>query len=64
MKDTLLTPKEVAEYLRIDLRTLYRLTKKGFIPALKIGRQWRYKEEVIESLGSGHLINESSRDSE
>lgn len=44
----LLTIKEVADYLRMGLLTVYKLVKTGKIPAFKIGKQWRVKKEDLE----------------
>lgn len=49
MSDKLLTTEEVTEYLNIDLRTLYRYIKECRIPAIRVGRQWRFRKEQIES---------------
>jgi excisionase family DNA binding protein len=47
----ILTPKEVAEYLGTDLRTVYRKIKKGQIPAMKLGLRFiRIKKEDLDSL--------------
>lgn len=43
-----LSTTEVRERLGITLRTLYRLIDEGQIPAYKIGRVIRMKEEDIE----------------
>ena len=49
----LMTLEEVAEYLRVTLRTVYRLLKRGNIPAAKVGRQWRFdKASINEWLNS------------
>ncbi|NIS63288.1 MAG: helix-turn-helix domain-containing protein [Proteobacteria bacterium] len=54
MNNEVLTVQEVAKYLRIDIRTVYRLAKRGDIPCKKIGRQWRFNREEIKGLvGSG-----------
>ncbi len=47
-KDKLWTVKEVAEYLRLDEHTVYRMARKGEIPAYKIAGQWRFKKDMIE----------------
>lgn len=44
-----LSTTEVRERLGITLRTLYRLIDEGQIPAYKIGRVIRMKEEDIEA---------------
>jgi PTS system nitrogen regulatory IIA component len=57
MNSEVLTVQEVANYLRIDIRTVYRLAKKGEIPCIKIGRQWRFNREDIKDLISGGINN-------
>lgn len=44
----LLTTEEVQQMLQINQRTLYRLAKNGAIPALRVGRQWRFRQRDIE----------------
>ena len=55
MNSEVLTVQEVANYLRIDIRTVYRLAKKGKIPCIKTGRQWRFNREDIKDLISGGI---------
>jgi excisionase family DNA binding protein len=43
-----MTVPELAEYLQCNKSTIYRLIKKGQIPAFKVGADWRFKREVIE----------------
>lgn len=45
----IMTPKEAAKYLGFHLVTVYRLLKKGEVPATKIGGQWRFKKDVLDS---------------
>lgn len=52
MKD-ILTPQEVAKYLNIHVRTIYRLAKKGGIPGGKVGGSWRFKKDVLDGLFLG-----------
>ena len=47
-RDTFMTTKEVARYLRVDQYTIYRLVTQKKIPAFKIGNQWRFKRSVLE----------------
>ena len=44
----LLTPSAVASILKISQNTLHRMIKKGEIPAVKIGGQWRFSESRFE----------------
>ncbi len=49
MKDeAFLTTEEVLEYLQVNLRTVYRLIKAGKIPAVRVGRQWRFRKSDID----------------
>jgi len=45
----IMTPKEAAKYLGFHLVTVYRLLKKGEVPATKIGGQWRFKKDVLDN---------------
>lgn len=44
-----LTLDEAAQYLKIGKTTLYELARKGAIPAHKIGREWRFDAEELDS---------------
>lgn len=49
LKMTILKLEEVAEILKIHKSTVYRLLKKGEIPAMKIGADYRFIGEELES---------------
>jgi excisionase family DNA binding protein len=49
MDETFLTTEEVLEYLQVNLRTVYRLIKAGKIPAVRVGRQWRFRKRDIDA---------------
>jgi excisionase family DNA binding protein len=49
MDDTFLTTEEVLAYLQVNLRTVYRLIKAGKIPAVRVGRQWRFRKRDIDA---------------
>ena len=44
-----LTIKEVAEYLKVTERTIYRLAAAKKIPAFKVGGTWRFRTADIDS---------------
>tara|TARA_R110002072_G_scaffold302794_1_gene488779 strand:+ start:13355 stop:13540 length:186 start_codon:yes stop_codon:yes gene_type:complete len=48
MGDTIWTIKEVAEYLKVNERTIYRLAASGELPAFKVGNSWRFKQADLE----------------
>jgi excisionase family DNA binding protein len=41
--------EEVAEFLRVHPTTIYRLLHKDKIPAFKVGSEWRFNRESVES---------------
>jgi excisionase family DNA binding protein len=49
MDDTFLTTAEVLAYLQVNLRTVYRLLKAGKIPAVRVGRQWRFRKSDVDA---------------
>ena len=55
--ETFLTTEEVLAYLQVNLRTVYRLIKAGKIPAVRVGRQWRFRKGDID----GWLDNQRPR---
>jgi excisionase family DNA binding protein len=44
-----LTTEEVLDYLQVNLRTIYRLIKAGKLPAVRVGRQWRFRKRDIDA---------------
>ena len=48
MDREIMTTEEVAEYLRLAEATVYKLAQAGEIPAVKVGRAWRFKRELID----------------
>jgi excisionase family DNA binding protein len=45
-----MTVPEVAQYLHCHPSTIYRLLKRGELPAFKVGSDWRFKAEEIERI--------------
>ncbi len=48
-RKNLMTPDDVAIFLNISARTVYDYAQKGKIPAIKLGGQWRFREDDITS---------------
>ena len=49
MQHVLLTTEQVANYLKIDKFTVYRLVAQKKLPAFKVGNQWRFKRTLLEA---------------
>lgn len=59
-KKSLMTPDDVAIFLNISARTVYDYAQKGKIPAIKLGGQWRFREEDISNWLDKKLSESSS----
>ncbi len=46
--DELLTPQELAKYLKLNPTTVIRKAHKGEIPAIRIGRQFRFNKDQVD----------------
>lgn len=46
----LLTAREVQEMLNVDRSTVYRMAEDGRLPAVKVGKQWRFPREKVEAV--------------
>ena len=48
MSEQVMTVKEVADYLKVNERTVYRMAAAGSMPGFKVGASWRFKLTEIE----------------
>lgn len=44
----MLTAKEIQERLQIDRSTVYRMADAGQLPAIKVGKQWRFPADQFQ----------------
>lgn len=44
----IMTIREVAEYLKVNERTIYRLLSAKKLPAFKVGGSWRFRRADID----------------
>lgn len=51
----MLTIKELADYLCLSERTVYRLIGERAIPALKIRGQWRFEQKALDKWVAGEI---------
>ncbi len=45
---TILTVRDVAEYLRMSETKVYRLVKKRQLPVFRIGKSWRFRKDLLD----------------
>lgn len=56
----LLTIKQVADYLQMDTTTIYGWAQQGKLPAIKVGRNWRFRKEKLDQWLEQREINHQS----
>ena len=44
----IMTTKEIAEYLRLHQITVCKYAAEGEIPAIRVGRVWRFNKDAID----------------
>ncbi|MDO8476060.1 MAG: helix-turn-helix domain-containing protein [Candidatus Rokubacteria bacterium] len=42
------TVRQLAEYLSVNQRTVYRMAERGELPAFKVGDAWRFRRHDID----------------
>jgi len=48
--DEILNIREVSQYLKIPVSTVYKLVQEGKVPAVKFGRHWRFLKKDLDHL--------------
>jgi len=53
--DNIMTIEEVARYLKMKTQTIYTWAQKGKIPAAKIGKEWRFRKDLLDEWFNQHV---------
>jgi len=61
--DEIITPSEMADLLKIHVKTVYRLARKGVLLGNRIGRSWRFSKSQILDVFNQQRRPPGSRDS-
>jgi excisionase family DNA binding protein len=56
-----MTVRELSEYFGVHRATIYKLLRKGELPAFRIGTDWRFNAEDVDRLCVGRNINLGGR---
>jgi excisionase family DNA binding protein len=56
----ILTLEEVAHYLRLKPQTIYKWAQERRIPAVKLGKEWRFRKSVLDRWLDDQLLSEGS----
>ncbi len=62
MSETLLTAAEVAEQLRVSKMTVYRLVRRGELPAVRVGRNYRIRERELRAYLDAQVVDPADID--
>ena len=49
MATNAMTVQDVADYLNVDPKTVYRLVNRGELPGFKVGGSWRFHQEDLDA---------------
>ena len=58
--DNVLTTKELAEYLKLNEKTIIKMAQSGELPGFKIGSQWRFYLSIINEYLHDKALKSSS----
>jgi len=50
VSDEILNIQEVSDYLKIPVSTVYKLAQGGKVPAVKVGKHWRFMKKDLDHL--------------
>ena len=56
----ILTLEEVATYLRLTPQTIYKWAQEKRIPAVKLGKEWRFRRSVIDRWLDEQMLGDGS----
>jgi len=62
MSDRLLTAREVAGTLRVSTMTVYRLIRRGELPAVRVGRNYRVRASDLEGYLEAQVVEPGTVD--
>ena len=57
--EILLTRREASQVLKIHPKALERMAKRGEVPALKVGKFWRYRATTLDAWINSRLQSSS-----
>jgi excisionase family DNA binding protein len=60
MTERLLTADEVADLLRVSTMTVYRLIRRGELPAVRVGRNYRVRSGDLDTYLAGQVVDPST----
>lgn len=62
MATRLLTAAEVADQLRVSTMTVYRLIRRGELPAVRVGRNYRVRARDLDAYLDNQVVDPATID--
>ena len=56
----IMTLEEVAIYLRLKPQTIYKWAQEKRIPAVKLGKEWRFRRSILDRWLDEQMLGEDS----
>ncbi len=60
VENEILTIEEVAAYLRLTPQTIYKWAQERRIPAVKLGKEWRFRKSIIDRWLDDQILSSES----
>jgi nitrogen PTS system EIIA component len=60
LDNDILTIEDVASYLRLTPQTIYRWAQEKRIPAVKLGKEWRFRRSIIDAWLDAQILGDDS----
>ncbi len=58
-EEKILTTQELADYMKVNEKTVIELAQVGELPGFKVGDQWRFSWTMIDRYMQGHVFDSS-----
>ncbi|WP_435641117.1 helix-turn-helix domain-containing protein [Micavibrio aeruginosavorus] len=58
MADEIMTIREVASYLKLAEKSLYRYALEGKVPGFRVGAAWRFRKSDIDAWISKNIAEQ------
>jgi PTS system nitrogen regulatory IIA component len=56
-----MTSRQIAAYLNVNERTVLKLVAEGALPGVKVGNQWRFRKEMIDTWLDDQMLGVTPR---
>jgi PTS system nitrogen regulatory IIA component len=60
--DKIMTTKEVAEYIKLNEKTVIKMAQEGKLPGMKLSNKWRFQLSAIDHYLQSEIVSSSDDD--